>query len=207
MDDEHLSNMDSEITFDGSFDADIISFIRNFELCLASREIDVKKDTERACCELALCLVGNAKIYFNQLKLEDLQDKTGETATWSYQKLKNLLLNNFKTLKTPGDRLTSLLKMKQSKSESIDSYIKRFNKALVNTKLADSIEDAEQQKMSIFTNGLSTSLRMELQMNLHHHSSLLSVMGQARRLESLMGMTPKMEITGLESSSDEEPGF
>ena len=123
MDEEGFSNINSEITFDGSFDADIISFIRDFELCLASREIDVKKDTERACCELALCLVENAKIYFNQLKLEDLQDKTGDKATWSYAKLKKLLLNNFKTLKTPGDRLTNLLKMKQQKSESIDSYI------------------------------------------------------------------------------------
>ena len=97
--------------------------------------------------------------------------------------------------------------MKQNKGESIDSYIKRFNKALVNTKLADSIEDAEQQKMSIFTNGLSRSLRMELQKNLNHHTSLLSVMGQARRLESLEGMTTEMEIAGFESSSDEEPRF
>ena len=82
--------------------------------------------------------------------------------------------------------------MKQQKSESIDSYIKRFNKALVNTKLADSIEDAEQQKMSIFTNGLFRPLRMELQKNLTQHRSLLSVMGQARRLESLGGMTTRM---------------
>ena len=207
MDDEYLSNINSEITFNGSFDADIISFIRNFELYLASRRIDVKKDVERAYGELALCLVENAKIYFDQLKPEDLQDKTGDKATWSYAKLKNSLLNNFKTLKTPGDRLTSLLKMKQNKGESIDSYIKRFNKALVNTKLADSIEDAEQQKMSIFTNGLSRSLRMELQKNLNHHTSLLSVMGQARRLESLEGMTTEMEIAGFESSSDEEPRF
>ena len=96
-----------------------------------------------------------------------------------------------------------VLKMKQNKGESIDFYIKRFNKALVNTKLADSIEDAEQQKMSIFTNGLFTSLRMELQKNLNHHTSLLSVMGQARRLESLEGMTTEMEIADFESSSDE----
>ena len=141
---------------------------------------------------MALCLVGNAKIYFDQLKPEDLQDKVNGIEKWSYTKLKDLLLNNFKTLKTPGDRLTNLLKMKQQKSESIDSYIKRFNKALVNTKLADSIEDAEQQKMLIFTNGLSRPLRMELQKNLTQHRSLLSVMAQARRLESLGGMTTSM---------------
>ena len=144
---------------------------------------------------MALCLVENGKIYFDQLKPEDLQDKVGDTATWSYTKLKNLLFNNFKTLRTQGDRLTSLLKMKQKRGESIDSYIKRFNKALVNTKLADSVEDSEQQKMSIFTNGLSRSLRIELQKNLTHHTSLLSVMGQARGLESLKGMTTKMETT------------
>ena len=192
MDDDDISNINMDITFDGSFDADITSFISNFELYLALREIDAKKDTEIAYSELALCLVGNAKIYFDQLKPEDLQDKVNGIEKWSYTKLKDLLLNNFKTLKTPGDRLTNLLKMKQQKSESIDSYIKRFNKALVNTKLADSIEDAEQQKMSIFTNGLSRPLRMELQKNLTQHRSLLSVMGQARRLESLGGMTTRM---------------
>ena len=43
MDDGDISNINTDITFDGSFDADIISFIGNFELYLASRRIDIKK--------------------------------------------------------------------------------------------------------------------------------------------------------------------
>ena len=58
MDDGDISNINTDITFDGSFDADIISFIRNFELYLASRRIDVKKDIERAYCELIEQLAG-----------------------------------------------------------------------------------------------------------------------------------------------------
>ena len=110
-------DISSKLTLDGSFDADVNTFLREFELHLASRQIDLKKEQLVCFQQLALCLKDNAKTYYEQLTPEEYSDATGTAPdvvlTASYDKLKELLKNNFSPLKTQGDRLTSLLKMKQ----------------------------------------------------------------------------------------------
>lgn len=122
----------------------------------------------------------------------------------SYDKLKELLKNNFSPLKTQGDRLTSLLKMKQRPGESVDSYVKRCNKAISNTKLAALPEDSEQQKLSLFTNGLHKNLRLEILRDLPKYETILELMGQAKRLEDLYGVKTKIAKTHIEGSSSED---
>ena len=208
-----IMDISSKLTFDGSFEADVNNFIREFELHLASRQIDVKKEPIVAFSQLALCLKDNAKTYYEQLKSEDYSSSTGEgedaVLTPSYDKLKDLLMKNFSPLKTQGDRLTSLLKMKQKSGETVDSYVKRFNKAISNTKLAALPEDSEQQKLSLFSNGLHKSLRIEILKDLPKYKTILELMAQAKRLEDLYGVKAKIEKVHIDNSSsdDEEQVF
>ena len=200
-----------QYTFDGAIDSDINLFLKNFELYLLSRGI-VKEDKEdTAFAQLVLCLTDSAKNYIDSLDQDEYksllpnQAAGGNLKKLDYEMLKALLVKRFECSKSDGDRMTSLLQIKQLTGEPVTSFVKRFINLSSKVKLNAEEKVQNSQLISIFVNALTPKLRFELSKSIDTLDSLQACEKMAKRLEPLLSsQLDRDDILYNEKEDDEE---
>ena len=185
------------VSFDGEYDSNFESFIKQFEMFLLSKSIDKTKNSQLAYATLSLSLTDSAKIFFESIPETELSNEitvptSGGIAQYTirkfdYQKLVDKLRTRFIDTRSQGDKMITFLKVKQQRNENIGSYLKRFIKCSADISLSTDSEAAESQKMVLFVNGLLPKLKLELQKNICFYKNFQELEAQARRLESIFG--------------------